>query len=347
MSIPAWELTQERVFARWCTQNLGGNPTVPDDGLIPALENGVTVCQLMDALGNTKLRGVTTNPSNRFQKLGNCNIALKYCRDENIKLESIQGADIVDQNRKLIMGLIWTLILKYQIGKGSANTGQDQAKDELLRWVQNQVKPYDVKVNNFSGDWQDARVLCALVDSLKPNSFNVNSLQPDDAYDNAKHAIDIAQTDLLIPRMMEPEDFANQKPDEHSVMTYVSYFRDAVNSGRFNKKEHIEQKVDLHKPTGGEAKVELFLSLATFSQQVKKDIMSLKYLLDKKKVKYVEYDVGISQDKKEYMQKVSGKRELPQLFVNDKYIGGYEEVQMLEEVGQLSELLGQKNTKKY
>jgi len=61
----------------------------------------------------------------------------------------------------------------------------------------------------------------------------------------------------------------------------------------------------------------------------------------------VEYDVGISQDKKEYMQKVSGKRELPQLFVNDKYIGGYEEVQMLEEVGQLSELLGQKNTKKY
>jgi len=64
-------------------------------------------------------------------------------------------------------------------------------------------------------------------------------------------------------------------------------------------------------------------------------------------VKYVEYDVGISPDKKEYMQKASGKRELPQLFVNDKYIGGYEEVQMLEEVGQLSELLGQKNTKKY
>jgi len=343
MSIPAWELTQERVFARWCNQNLGGNPTIADDKLVPAFEDGVTLCQLMEALSSANLRGVTKSPSNRFQKLGNCNIALKHCRDENIKLESIQGADIVDQNRKLVMGLIWTLILKYQIGKG--NTGQEnQAKDDLLRWVQNQVKPYNVQVNNFSGDWQDGRVLCALVDSIKPNSFNVNGLSPDDAYDNSKRAIDIAQTDLLIPRMMEPEDFANQKPDEHSVMTYVSYFRDAVNSGRFKKQQQVEEKINLHKPTGGEAKVELFLSLATFSQQVKKDIMNLKYLLDKKKVKYIEYDVGIDQSKKEWMQKTSGKRELPQLFVNEKYVGGYDEVQMLEEVGELSALLGQKHT---
>ncbi len=41
--------------------------------------------------------------------------------------------DITDGKIKLILGLIWTLILKYQISK---NGPDSQAKSELLKWVQ-------------------------------------------------------------------------------------------------------------------------------------------------------------------------------------------------------------------
>lgn len=40
------------------------------------------------------------------------------------------------------------------------------------------------------------------------------------------------------------------------------------------------------------------------------------------------------------MRDRSGQRKLPQLFINGEYIGGYEEAQHLEEIGELSAKLG-------
>jgi len=236
------------------------------------------------------------------------------------------------------MGLIWTLILRYQVGKGGLGA-EDAAKSELLRWVQNQVKPYNVPVNNFGNDWSDGRVLCALVNSVRPNSVNMGTLG--DPYENSKKGIDSAENDLLIPRIMEPEDFGNGHPDENSVVTYVSYFRDAFN----NRKPTIVDttpapSTNLKKPTGSGALVEVFLSLATSSTKVKKDIQSLKFLLDKKGVKYLEYDVGTNEAKKNEAFGKSGVRTLPQLFIDGKYVGDYEAAQMLEETGELNDLLG-------
>jgi len=350
MSLPAWEVTQERTFARWCNQHLSHkNITIPDNGLAPALQTGVSLCILLENLSEKNLKGVNQNPATRFQQLGNNSIALKFLASENIVTTNIGPEDIVDKKRKLVMGLIWTLILHYQIIQGGSGAGkQDDAKSELLKWVQNQVRPYDIDVNNFDKDWKDGRVLCALVDSLRPNSINVRGLDPNRGFDNAKQGIDSAETELLIPRMMEPEDFANvEKPDELSVMTYASLFRDAMNSGRL-KQAAPKAAADtgyhhnpVRPPQGSGATVEVFLSLATFATKVKKDQTSLKYLLDKKGIKYVEYDVGTNEAKKVEMQQKSGQRTLPQLFINGNYIGGYDEAQQLEEVGELSKLLGQ------
>jgi len=201
------------------------------------------------------------------------------------------------------MGLIWTLILRYQISKGATGTAgkgeADAAKSELLKWVQNQVKPYNVSVNNFGNDWSDGKVLCALVNSLRPDTINMAGLN--DPYDNAKKGIDAAETDLLIPRIMEPEDFSNGNPDELSVVTYASYFRDAMNSRKKTEAPApVAAPVAAKKgPVGSSAHVEVFLSLATSSQKVKKDIQSLKWMLDKKGVKYDEFDVGTNEAKKQ------------------------------------------------
>ena len=53
------------------------------------------------------------------------------------------GGDIVDGNLKLILGLIWTLILHYQISKGfgtvtdeHGKNGGTSPKQALLEWLQ-------------------------------------------------------------------------------------------------------------------------------------------------------------------------------------------------------------------
>ena len=66
-----------------------------------------------------------------------------------------------------------------------------------------------------------------------------------------------------------------------------------------------------------------------------------KHLLNKKKINYEEIDIGYDDKKREEMLKKSnGAKTIPQIFVEDKHIGGYVELKALEVAGKLNSLLG-------
>ena len=65
-----------------------------------------------------------------------------------------------------------------------------------------------------------------------------------------------------------------------------------------------------------------------------------KHLLNKKKINYEEIDIGYDDKKREEMLKKSnGAKTIPQIFVEDKHIGGYVELKALESKGELDALL--------
>ena len=66
-----------------------------------------------------------------------------------------------------------------------------------------------------------------------------------------------------------------------------------------------------------------------------------KRLLDKKKVNYIEFDIGTDQSKLQEMQeKTKGAKTIPQIFIGETYVGGYSELKALEVAGKLNSLLG-------
>ena len=66
-----------------------------------------------------------------------------------------------------------------------------------------------------------------------------------------------------------------------------------------------------------------------------------KHLLNKKKINYEEIDIGYDDKKKEEMLKKSnGMKTIPQIFIEDKHVGGYVELKALESKGELDLLLG-------
>ena len=66
-----------------------------------------------------------------------------------------------------------------------------------------------------------------------------------------------------------------------------------------------------------------------------------KHLLNKKKVNYEEIDIGYDEKKREEMSKKSnGAKTIPQIFIEEKHIGGYVELKALENKGELDSLLG-------
>ncbi len=66
-----------------------------------------------------------------------------------------------------------------------------------------------------------------------------------------------------------------------------------------------------------------------------------KHLLSKKKVDYLEFDIAVDPSKmKEMQEKTKGARTIPQIFIGDTYVGGYNELKALEVSGKLNSLLG-------
>ena len=64
----------------------------------------------------------------RFHAIQNVETALRFLRYKEIKLVNIRGEDIVDGNPKLTLGLIWTIILHFQVRAAIIHTGLEFTK---------------------------------------------------------------------------------------------------------------------------------------------------------------------------------------------------------------------------
>ena len=124
---------------------------------------------------------------------------------------------------KLTMGLIWTLILKYQIK--FKPTAKISVKKAMVVWLQTMLP--SAHITNLSTDWQSGFALLSLVDTIKPGLIPpLSTLDPSKGLHNCTMAMKIAKNHLKIPQILAPEDICNLNVDEISMMTYLSYFCD-------------------------------------------------------------------------------------------------------------------------
>ncbi|MFD5892231.1 glutaredoxin [Streptomyces sp. NPDC060334] len=88
------------------------------------------------------------------------------------------------------------------------------------------------------------------------------------------------------------------------------------------------------------ANVVIYTTSLTGVTKIKKDQTSLRFLLDRKHVSYTEKDVARDTRALAEAKAGSGKTDMPQLFVNDAFIGTYDDLLELEEIGELNAKLG-------
>ena len=68
--------------------------------------------------------------------------------------------------------------------------------------------------------------------------------------------------------------------------------------------------------------------------------VAAKRLLNKKNIPYKEINIVLEEDKMEEMLKKSnGMKTIPQIFIEDHHIGGYDELRALENKGELDKLI--------
>jgi filamin len=236
-----WIDIQKRTFTRWANQFLLERMMKIDD-LQYDLSDGLHLINLLEVISSKSIPNYNKKPKIRAQKLENTGASLQFLKNEGIKLVAIGPEDITDSNLKLILGLIWTIILRYQIQKISGGAGS--AKNDLLEWVRKKIPECDVK--DFTNSWQDGRAVCHLTEALKPGAFPepLQNLVGKPFLDNATKGTDCAESELGIPKILAPEDMV-AAADELSTMTYISFFRDyEANEGKRRADEMAARTAD-------------------------------------------------------------------------------------------------------
>ncbi|XP_075446382.1 dystrophin isoform X4 [Ascaphus truei] len=220
------EDVQKKTFTKWINAQFAKFGKHPIEDLFIDLQDGRRLLDLLEGLAGQKL--VKEKGSTRVHALNNVNKALQVLQKNNVELVNIGSSDIVDGNHKLILGLIWSIILHWQVKdvmKGlMANLQQSNSEKILLSWVRQSTSNYpQVNVINFTSSWSDGLAFNALIHSHRPDLFEWNSvLCQQSAIQRLDHAFNTAHRHLGIASLLDPDDIATAHPDKKSILMYVT-----------------------------------------------------------------------------------------------------------------------------
>uniref|UniRef100_A0A8C7E2K4 Spectrin beta chain n=1 Tax=Naja naja TaxID=35670 RepID=A0A8C7E2K4_NAJNA len=221
------EAVQKKTFTKWVNSHLA-RVTCRISDLYMDLRDGRMLIKLLEVLSG-ELLPKPTKGRMRIHCLENVDKALQFLKEQRVHLENMGSHDIVDGNHRLVLGLIWTIILRFQIQDIIVQTQEGRetrsAKDALLLWCQMKTTGYPhVNVTNFTSSWKDGLAFNALIHKHRPDLIDFEKLKHSNARHNLEHAFSVAERQLGITQLLDPEDVFTENPDEKSIITYVVAF---------------------------------------------------------------------------------------------------------------------------
>lgn len=216
---------QKKTFTKWINARFSKSGKPPINDMFSDLKDGRKLLDLLEGLTGTSLpkeRGST-----RVHALNNVNRVLQVLHQNNVELVNIGGTDIVDGNPKLTLGLLWSIILHWQVKDVMKDIMSDlqQTNSEkiLLSWVRQTTRPYSqVNVLNFTTSWTDGLAFNAVLHRHKPDLFSWDRVVKMSPIERLEHAFSKAHTYLGIEKLLDPEDVAVQLPDKKSIIMYLT-----------------------------------------------------------------------------------------------------------------------------
>lgn len=216
MNTKDWKDSQKATFTNWVNQKLKPHTELQITDIYKDLHDGLILIQLISILLKTTFKH-HKSPKNNYEKMENISISLSAIKNNNVHLENISAVDVACGNENLILGLVWSIMLKF-IEK---DLGSENALEFLLKWINSRVSKYGIVVRSFKhNDWCDGLILNAILYSYKPE-MDFNEVKNKTDSERIENAFLVAeQTFGIVP----PACFGptNENPYNKELFTYVS-----------------------------------------------------------------------------------------------------------------------------
>uniref|UniRef100_W4VR42 Putative short stop n=1 Tax=Corethrella appendiculata TaxID=1370023 RepID=W4VR42_9DIPT len=211
---------QKKTFTKWVNKHLKKASRRVDD-LFEDLRDGHNLLSLLEVLSGEHLP--REKGKMRFHMLQNAQMALDFLRYKKIKLVNIRAEDIVDGNPKLTLGLIWTIILHFQISDIVQHEDNLTAREALLRWARKSTAKYPgVRVNDFTASWRDGLAFSALIHRNRPDLIDWRDMRSRRPRERLETSFHVVEKEYGVTKLLDPEDVDTNEPDEKSMITYLS-----------------------------------------------------------------------------------------------------------------------------
>ncbi|XP_075984484.1 dystrophin isoform X3 [Anticarsia gemmatalis] len=218
------EDVQKKTFAKWINSQLVKNDKPLVEDLFLDLRDGEILLSLLEIL--TAQQYKRERGRMRVHHINNVNTALQVLDANGVKLVNISSNDIVDGNPKLTLGLVWSIILHWQVHyhlkELMSELQQTNLEKTLLAWCRTHTGNYaGVSVRNFTSSWSDGLAFNALLHRWRPQLFDYTAVVGRSPAARLEHAFNVAHAHLGIDKLLDPEDVNTPNPDKKSIMMYV------------------------------------------------------------------------------------------------------------------------------
>lgn len=221
--------------------------------------------------------------------LENLNISLDFLQKKcGLKLVAIGNRSLHDGDTTLTLGLVWSLILHFQVecievdasGETEAEhkledaegreetTKADEAattpetpkkkvsgKKALLLWAKAHTKSElisvdHVEVKNLHKSWRDGFAFNALISHFRPDLVDMDIVKSMSSdEDRLRHAFEVGTRDLGLPALLDPQDIlGGSRPDEKAITTYLAELFKLFSKTVPTPKKEISKKKKKPKP---------------------------------------------------------------------------------------------------
>lgn len=110
------ERVQKKTFTNWVNAFLMKcQPPMKVQDLFQDLKDGVGLCKLLQILSGERIVFEKPHRMQRIHYFSNVTTAIQFLESKNIRLVNINAADVVDGKPAIVLGLIWTIILYFQV----------------------------------------------------------------------------------------------------------------------------------------------------------------------------------------------------------------------------------------